>query len=70
MKQTTYRDSQLAVVDSADTTQLEIDGAAAEVSRDPDSRALSSAELPYRTFGSVEELGKAIIDQRRDPDAT
>lgn len=67
MEQMTYRDAQLAVTGEDGGTQLEIGGAAVEVSRDPASGAFSSAELPYRTFESVQQLGKAIIDQRLGP---
>ena len=57
-----YRGKQLFVEASYDGPKLYIDGKPVEVNRDPDSGAFGAGELPYRAFESVEELGKALLD--------
>lgn len=43
---------------------LKIDKKKIPVDRDADTSAYVSSEAPYETFGTLEELAKAIIDRR------
>ena len=45
---------------------LKIDGTAVEIERDVDTSAYASPEAPYRVYGSLEELGKGIVDVRAE----
>ena len=63
MKTTRYKNHDLSFEESQNPA-LSIDGKPLEVGHDVEAAAYSSMALPYQTFSSVEELGKAIIDQK------
>lgn len=50
------------------TEELKIDGKAVETSRDADTGAYVSLHAPYQAYGSLEELGQAIVDTRQPDD--
>ena len=47
------------------TEELKIDTKTTETSRDADTGAYVSPEAPYQAHGSLEELGKAIVEIRQ-----
>ncbi len=50
------------------TEELKIDAKTIATSRDADTGAYVSPEAPYQAHGSLEELGKAIVDFRQESD--
>ena len=44
--------------------KISIDGDPIQVSHDVDANEFNAGELPYRSFKTVKELAKAIVEQR------
>ena len=57
-----YKGKRIIVESSFEEPKLRIDDTVIEVNRDPDSGTFGTAKLPYREFESMEELGKALVD--------
>ena len=57
-----YKGKLVFVESSYDEPKLRVDDEQVEINRDPDSGRFRTARLPYRVFESVEELGKALVD--------
>ena len=58
-----YRDKEI-VFEESEYPRIAIDGEPTQVSWDPDAGEFNAGELPYRSYESIEEMGKAIVDQR------
>lgn len=46
--------------------EVHIDSEAVTVEQDPDTGAYRSPEVPYRRYGTLEELAKAVVDARAE----
>ena len=64
MKEILYESTKIEFTESANP-RIVIDGELIPISWDADAEVFSTAELPYRSFGSVEEVAKAVVDRRR-----
>ena len=64
MSESRYENTKIEFEESPNP-KIAIDGEAIQVSWDADAGEFNAGELPYRSFGSVEEVAKAIVDQRR-----
>lgn len=64
MNESLYENARIEFEESA-SPRIMIDGEPIQVSWDADAQEFNAGELPYRSFGSVEEVAKAIVDQRR-----
>ncbi|MFI5418461.1 MAG: hypothetical protein ACHQ2Y_06155 [Candidatus Lutacidiplasmatales archaeon] len=60
-----YKGRKIAVRPVRDSPQLFIDGRLIHTYFRPDSRVYVTNHLPYRTHGSLAELAKALIDNKR-----
>ncbi len=58
-----YKNKKIEFEDSANP-KLSIDGETIQVSKDTEANAFNAAELPYRSFNSVNELAETIVDNR------
>ena len=58
----TYKGSKMEITTDKAIKKLIIDGKSIPIERDVDTGAYSCEPLPYQYFGTLEELGKAIID--------
>jgi hypothetical protein len=58
-----YKDHEVAVVEKETEHELQVDGNPVTTQRDADTGAYLSPDLPFRTFGSLQELGRAMIDE-------
>ncbi len=65
MTQSEYEGAQIEI-DAAGEGSVTIDGNTIDVKRDEEANAFNTVELPYRTFSSLEDLARAVIDQRND----
>lgn len=61
-----YRDRKIEVVEENVGQGVHIDGKKALAERDADTGAYVSPEAPYETYGTLEDLAKAIVDRRRE----
>jgi len=61
-----YRDRKIEVVEENVGQGVQIDGKKTLVERDADTGAYVSPEAPYETYGTLEDLAKAIVDRRRE----
>ena len=59
-----YKGKRIIVESGFDEPQLRIDNKPIDVNRDSDSGTFGSSKLPYREFESIEELSKALVDER------
>jgi len=57
-----YKGKRVFVESSYDAPKLRIDDEQIDVNRDPDSGMFGTTRLPYQVFESIEELGKALVD--------
>jgi hypothetical protein len=58
-----YKDHEVAVVQKETEHELQVDGNPVTTQRDADTGAYGSPDLPFRTFGSLQELGRAMVDE-------
>lgn len=63
-----YKNCKIEIATYDVTQELKIDGKAVETSRDADTGAYVSLHAPYQAYGSLEELGQAIVDTRQPDD--
>ena len=63
MNELLYKTSKIEFEETANP-KIAIDGEPVQVSRDADAGDFNAGELPYSSFESVEEVAKAIVDQR------
>lgn len=57
-----YKGRKVEILGEGAGQKVQVDGKSATASRDPDTGSYHSPDLAYRTFTSLEELGKAIVD--------
>jgi hypothetical protein len=62
----TYKDCKIEIMQAGVSESLAIDGKSVDYIRDPDCGAYLSPDAPYRVYGSLEELGKGIVDVRSE----
>jgi hypothetical protein len=58
-----YKDHEVAVVEKETEHELRVDGNPVTTQRDADTGAYWSPDVPFRTFGSLQELGRAMVDE-------
>lgn len=63
VEQTSYKDHKIAIITKKGVSELRVDDKPIRTQRDADTGAYGSPELPYREFGSLDELGKAMVDE-------
>ena len=63
MNELLYNTSKIEFEESANP-KITIDGEPIQVSRDADAGEFNAGEIPYSSFESVEEVAKAIVEQR------
>lgn len=68
VKKLDHQGCKIEIVTHDVTEELKIDAKKIETSRDADTGAYVSPEAPYQAHGSLEELGKAIADNRQVSD--
>ena len=59
----TYKDHEIEIVEKESGFELRLDGNAMKFQQDGDTGAYFSADVPYRFFDSLQELGKAMVDE-------
>ena len=57
-----YQGHEVRVSDPAESVAVTVDGVLEEVAHDDDGQSYSSPRLPYRTFGSLDNLARALGD--------
>ena len=60
-----YHGSKIKIVSKKAEDQLKIDSKSIKTSRDADTGAYVCESLPYQTFGTLEALGKAVVDSKQ-----
>ncbi len=58
-----YKNRKIEIVQKEGRHQLRLGNEPRTVERDVDTEAYHSPDLPYRSFASLQELGKAMVDQ-------
>lgn len=58
-----YKNRKIAVVKKEAEQELRIDRELEAAARDADIDTYQSPNLPYRSFGSLQDLGKARVDE-------
>ncbi len=58
-----YKSRKIAIVQKEGTHQLRLGNEPRTVERDADTATYHSPDLPYMSFASLQELGKAMVDQ-------
>ncbi len=58
-----YKNHEIEVVEREAEQELRLDGEEMAVDRDADTGAYWSPDLPFRTYGSLQELGQAMVDE-------
>lgn len=58
-----YKDHEIEVVEREAEQELRLDGEPMTIDRDADTGAYWSPALPFRTYGSLQELGQAMVDE-------
>ena len=53
-------------IDDNEEPEITLVGEAIDVKMDSEAGTCSSAELPYRAFSSLDDLARAVVDQRGD----
>lgn len=66
LEEFTYESSDVVIRREGADERLEIGAEACEFGRDPDTGGYTSSEAPYRAFGSLDELARAVIDARAE----
>ncbi|MCA9694468.1 MAG: hypothetical protein KC636_33130 [Myxococcales bacterium] len=61
-----YRGRNIQVAVKGALEEVSLDGEAIPHERDADTGAYRCSSLPYRTFGTLDELAKALVDERGD----
>ena len=61
-----YRNCKIQVLERDVGHELHIDGKTTPAQRDADTGAYVSPEAPYQSFGTLEDLAKAIVDRRNE----
>lgn len=59
-----YKDSEITIVEKEHKLELQVDGKPVPTGRDADIGDYFSSEIPYHEFGSLMEVGKAIVEMR------
>lgn len=62
MEKIEYRNKKIEFEESLNP-EIRIDGKPVQVNYDSDANTFNAGELPYRSFESVKELAKAIVEQ-------
>ncbi len=60
----TYKQKEVKTEASSSPPRVAIDSLSIQMSRDEGAKAYNTAELPYRHFKSLDELLRAVIDDR------
>lgn len=63
MENAEYKNKKIEFEESSDP-KISIEGNPVRVNYDADAKEFNAAELPYRSFKSVRELGEAIVEQQ------
>jgi hypothetical protein len=58
-----YKEHEITVVEKETEHELQVDGNPVTTGRDADTGAYRSPDLPFRTYGSLQELGRAMVDE-------
>ncbi len=58
-----YKNCKIAIVQKEGRHQLRLENEERTVERDVDTETYHSPDLPYMSFASLQELGKAMVDQ-------
>ena len=61
-----YKGSKIEVVAKGGDHEVQVDGKLIDTGRDSDTGAYVSSDLPYRVFGSLEEIAQAIVDTKNE----
>ncbi len=61
-KKIEYRNVKIEIISGQTEEAIKIGSKGIESSRDADTGTYVCDELPYQTFGTLEELGKAFVD--------
>ena len=58
-----YKNRKIEIVQKEGTRELRLENEPKTVERDADTATYHSPDLPYMSFASLQELGKAMVDQ-------
>ncbi len=58
-----YKNRKIAVVQKEGRHQLRLENEPKAAEQDADTKTYHSPDLPYLSFTSLQELGKALVDQ-------
>lgn len=61
-----YKGNKIEVVAEGKIQKVQIEGKMIHTDRDPDSGAYVCPDLPYRVFGSLEEIAQAMVDREKE----
>ncbi|MFB5607990.1 MAG: hypothetical protein ACE5RG_07815 [Candidatus Nitrosomaritimum yanchengensis] len=62
MEEITYKEKKIEIKEDKDIKKLFVDGKEIEFLLDPLSGTFSCQRLPYSRYSSLEDLGRALID--------
>ena len=59
---TSYKGASIDIVEGKVTPSLEVNNVTVTVARDADTGFYSTTDMPYARFSTLEETGKAVVD--------